>query len=295
MPGESGRRSTRRRDGTQAVDRAALLVSMVVAGRRAARRSPTCRRPAGSPKSTTSRMLAALERAGCSSATTTGGYVAGSLFWLYAARHDPWEELVRLARPTMERDRRGHPRDRAPAWSAATASSRSPRSTPGTCSAPATGPRSTCPPTARPRQGVPRLGRRSPCPPATLDAAHRGHARPTRRALRARRRRDPHARLGGHRRRARGRPHRRRRAGARARAATWSPRSASRVPPAGSRTGSTSSAGSLIDPRRASSSALLARTQDTDEGGRGMTTPDERSCRASTTRRWSATPRACSS
>jgi len=27
----------------------------------------------------------------------------GSMFWLYAARHDPWEELVRLARPAMER------------------------------------------------------------------------------------------------------------------------------------------------------------------------------------------------
>jgi DNA-binding IclR family transcriptional regulator len=25
------------------------------------------------------------------------------LFWLYAARHDPWEQLVRLARPVMER------------------------------------------------------------------------------------------------------------------------------------------------------------------------------------------------
>ena len=31
-----------------------------------------------------------------------GSYVAGSLFWLYAARHDPGEDLVRLAGPTLE-------------------------------------------------------------------------------------------------------------------------------------------------------------------------------------------------
>ena len=47
-------------------------------------------------------MLAALERGGLLERDDSGGYVAGSLFWLYAARHDPWEELVRLARPVME-------------------------------------------------------------------------------------------------------------------------------------------------------------------------------------------------
>jgi DNA-binding IclR family transcriptional regulator len=31
----------------------------------------------------------------------TGSYVAGPLFDLYAARHDPWEELAGLARPVM--------------------------------------------------------------------------------------------------------------------------------------------------------------------------------------------------
>jgi DNA-binding IclR family transcriptional regulator len=56
----------------------------------------------GLAKSTTSRMLAALERGGLLERDESGGYVAGSLFWLYAARHDPWEELVRLARPVME-------------------------------------------------------------------------------------------------------------------------------------------------------------------------------------------------
>jgi len=57
----------------------------------------------GLAKSTTSRMLAALERGGLLERDDAGGYVAGRLFWLYAARHDPWEELVRIARPVMER------------------------------------------------------------------------------------------------------------------------------------------------------------------------------------------------
>ena len=56
----------------------------------------------GLAKSTTSRMLTALERSGLLERDVAGSYVAGRLFWLYAARHDPWEELVRLARPTME-------------------------------------------------------------------------------------------------------------------------------------------------------------------------------------------------
>lgn len=87
--------------GTQAVDRAALLVSTVVHADEPlafAELQETC----GLAKSTTSRMLTALERAGLLERDAAGSYVAGRLFWLYAARHDPWEELVRLARPTME-------------------------------------------------------------------------------------------------------------------------------------------------------------------------------------------------
>ena len=57
----------------------------------------------GLAKSTTSRLLAALERPGLLERVDSGSYVAGPLFWLYAARHDPWDELVRLARPVMER------------------------------------------------------------------------------------------------------------------------------------------------------------------------------------------------
>jgi DNA-binding IclR family transcriptional regulator len=88
--------------GTRAVDRAALLVSTVIHAdepRSFADLQETC----GLAKSTTSRMLTALERAGLLERSPSGSYVAGRLFWLYAARHDPWEELVRLARPTMER------------------------------------------------------------------------------------------------------------------------------------------------------------------------------------------------
>lgn len=87
--------------GTQAVDRAALLVSTVVHADEPlafADLQEAC----GLAKSTTSRMLTALERAGLLERDAAGSYVAGRLFWLYAARHDPWEELVRLARPTME-------------------------------------------------------------------------------------------------------------------------------------------------------------------------------------------------
>jgi DNA-binding IclR family transcriptional regulator len=88
--------------GTRAVDRAALLVSTVVHAAEPltfADLQETCRLA----KSTTSRMLAALERSGLLERDAAGSYVAGRLFWVYAARHDPWEELVRLARPIMER------------------------------------------------------------------------------------------------------------------------------------------------------------------------------------------------
>jgi IclR family transcriptional regulator, acetate operon repressor len=88
--------------GTQAVDRAAQLVSTVVRADEPLTFADL-QEASGLAKSTTSRMLTALERTGLVERDTAGSYVAGSLFWLYAARHDPWEELVRLARPAMER------------------------------------------------------------------------------------------------------------------------------------------------------------------------------------------------
>src|SRR3954463_6720288 len=88
--------------GTQAVDRAALLVSTVVRADEPLTFADL-QEECGLPKSTTSRMLTALERSGLLERDAAGSYVAGSLFWLYAARHDPWQELVRLARPTLDR------------------------------------------------------------------------------------------------------------------------------------------------------------------------------------------------
>jgi DNA-binding IclR family transcriptional regulator len=88
--------------GTQAVDRAAHLVSTVVHADEPLTFAEL-QESSGLAKSTTSRMLSALERGGLLERDGAGSYVAGSMFWLYAARHDPWEELVRLARPAMER------------------------------------------------------------------------------------------------------------------------------------------------------------------------------------------------
>lgn len=88
--------------GTQAVDRAALLVATVVRADEPLTFG-ALQEECGLPKSTTSRMLTALERTELIERNEAGSYVAGPLFWLYAARHDPWEELVRLARPAMEK------------------------------------------------------------------------------------------------------------------------------------------------------------------------------------------------
>lgn len=88
--------------GTQALDRAVQLASMVVRAD-VPLSFAELQEASGLAKSTTSRLLAALERGDLLERDDNGGYVAGSLFWLYAARHDPWEQLVRLARPVMER------------------------------------------------------------------------------------------------------------------------------------------------------------------------------------------------
>ncbi|MDQ6641866.1 MAG: IclR family transcriptional regulator [Actinomycetota bacterium] len=88
--------------GTQAIDRAALLVATVVRAD-----EPLSfldlHDECGLPKSTTSRLLTALERTELLERNSAGSYVAGPLFWLYATRHDQWDELVRLAWPTLER------------------------------------------------------------------------------------------------------------------------------------------------------------------------------------------------
>lgn len=87
--------------GTQAVDRAALLLSTVVQSDEPvafAELAEEC----GLPKSTTSRLLTALERTELVERTDAGGYVAGPLFWRYASRHDPWDEFARIAQPVLQ-------------------------------------------------------------------------------------------------------------------------------------------------------------------------------------------------
>ena len=88
--------------GTQAIDRAAALVATVVRADEPVSFGEL-QDESGLPKSTTSRLLTALERTELIERNDAGAYVAGPLFWLYATRHDPWDELVRLARPTLER------------------------------------------------------------------------------------------------------------------------------------------------------------------------------------------------
>ncbi len=87
--------------GTQALDRAAELVGTVVRADEPLAFTDL-QEACGLTKSTTWRMLSALERAGLVARDLDGAYVAGSLFWLYAARHDPWDETIRLAGPAME-------------------------------------------------------------------------------------------------------------------------------------------------------------------------------------------------
>jgi DNA-binding IclR family transcriptional regulator len=87
--------------GTQAVDRAAALIDLVV-------RAPDpvsfseLSDETGLARSTTSRLLAALERTDLLERDPAGGYVAGPLFALHAAIHDPWPQVARIARPVLE-------------------------------------------------------------------------------------------------------------------------------------------------------------------------------------------------
>jgi IclR family acetate operon transcriptional repressor len=87
--------------GTQAVDRAATLVDLIVR----ADEPPSFTElsdETGLARSTTSRLLAALERTELVERDPAGGYVAGPLFALHAALHDPWPQIARLARPVLE-------------------------------------------------------------------------------------------------------------------------------------------------------------------------------------------------
>jgi IclR family transcriptional regulator, acetate operon repressor len=87
--------------GTQAIDRAAELLSLVVLADEPRAFSDLVS-DTGLAKSTASRLLQALERHRLVHRIGDGGYEAGPLFALYASRHEPSRELVWLARPTLE-------------------------------------------------------------------------------------------------------------------------------------------------------------------------------------------------
>ena len=87
--------------GTQAVDRAAALLTLVVEAEVAVTFAELSE-AAGLARSTTSRLLAALERTRLVERVNAGEYIGGPLFALYAARHDRNGEMARLARPMLE-------------------------------------------------------------------------------------------------------------------------------------------------------------------------------------------------
>jgi IclR family transcriptional regulator, acetate operon repressor len=88
--------------GTQAVDRACALLSMVVLADEPMTFTEIAD-ASGIARSTTSRLLAALERTDLLRRDPEGAYLAGSLFALHAARHDRWQEVARVAMPYLEK------------------------------------------------------------------------------------------------------------------------------------------------------------------------------------------------
>jgi DNA-binding IclR family transcriptional regulator len=88
--------------GAQAVDRAASLLLAVLASGSPV---PFTRLvdSSGLPKSTVSRLLSSLERSALIERTDEGDVVPGDALTAYARRHSPEDELVRLARPCLER------------------------------------------------------------------------------------------------------------------------------------------------------------------------------------------------
>ena len=134
--------------GTQAVDRAAALIDLVVR----ADDPPSFTElsdETGLARSTTSRLLAALERTDLIERHPNGGYVAGPLFALHAAIRDPWPQVARLARPVLEAIGESTGESVHLGIVRGTSVCTSARSSRRTCCRPVTGTRSTSPPTAR--------------------------------------------------------------------------------------------------------------------------------------------------
>lgn len=87
--------------GAQAIDRAAQLLTLVVQADGPVSFSELVE-DAGLARSTTSRMLAALEANHLLERDSSGAFRSGALFALYAARHDPWSQVARLAQPILD-------------------------------------------------------------------------------------------------------------------------------------------------------------------------------------------------
>lgn len=92
--------------GTQAIDRAAALLSLVVYADHPCSYGDLVAET-GLARSTASRLLAALERHHLLGRDATGAYHPGSLFAVHAARHEPTEALVHAAGPVLDEVNRG--------------------------------------------------------------------------------------------------------------------------------------------------------------------------------------------
>jgi IclR family transcriptional regulator, acetate operon repressor len=86
--------------GTQAIDRAVQLLTRVVEAAEPLTFTELSADP-GLPRSTTSRLLAALEAGRLVEREENGAYTAGPLFAVYAASHDQWSQLASLAEPVL--------------------------------------------------------------------------------------------------------------------------------------------------------------------------------------------------
>jgi DNA-binding IclR family transcriptional regulator len=86
--------------GAQAVDRAARLLTLVVEADDQISFTELVE-DSGLARSTTSRLLAALEANHLLERDANGAYASGALFALYSARHDPWSQVARVADPIL--------------------------------------------------------------------------------------------------------------------------------------------------------------------------------------------------
>lgn len=88
--------------GTQAIDRAAAVLSLVIRSEDPVSFTEVAD-SVGLARSTVSRLLSALERNGLIERGSDGRYRGGELFALYASRFDRVESLILSAEPTLQR------------------------------------------------------------------------------------------------------------------------------------------------------------------------------------------------